>query len=396
MVNITLISSRQTQPFISFLSVDLRLESRVHARFLLDVVKKILPHVCIALITLGCKQNSVGPTILDPRTYSWSIDSLRLDATQYPGTPYQILMESFWGTATNLYTVGWSGSAGAMWNFDGQRWKNVKLGLFEGGQIPAAYNILSIGGVTSDNVFAVGSRVVADNDGASFVIHYDGKSWKEQSTPAGNRLLSVWANSGSDVWACGLNGTLLHYDGLQWSRDSLGIVMPPQLRFILGSVARASTGQMFMIGSASESMPTGLLRWTYYFFRREAARWTLIDTFARNQGERSGKWGGTKLVVLPSGTMYSIDYYGVFRWDGTAWIKVYDNIKNLYGVFGTKDNDLFVTGDHGLLVYYDGSTWFEYPPLVQGVIYAGGWADNKQCFVAGWINGIDTIILWGK
>ena len=35
--------------------------------------------------------------------------------------------------------------------------------------------------------------------------------------PTGNSLLQVWGGSGSDVFAVGHSGTILHYNGASWS-----------------------------------------------------------------------------------------------------------------------------------------------------------------------------------
>ncbi len=353
---------------------------------------------CLLLILLcGCRHSPTGPLVNDPREYRWTLDTLLLDPVQYPGDP-QILMESIWGTADNLYAVGhgW-GSAGTMWHFDGKQWSNVRLGSFEAGAIPAPFDLDDIDGLGADDIFAVGERWGPTIYGTSFIIHYDGKLWTEQQTPGGNRLMSVWVNSPSDAWACGLNGTLLHYNGTEWRKDSVSIATAVGSFFYLSSIVRTPSNEMFMLGSAYEVMPGNLLKWTYYFFRREAELWTLVDTFVREPWEELGKWGTEKLTVLPSGTMYSVDMYGVFQWNGERWINRYQYLYTTTAVFGTGDDNLFVTGGHGLLAHYDGVNWFEYTHLAQqNVKYAGGWADENQAFVLGWVDGWKTIVLRGR
>jgi len=345
-------------------------------------------------LSFGCEKSTTGPEpFKDPRTYTWTIDTLHI-------SNYQILLGAVWGTSDNLYAVGHSSSsAGTMWHFDGNKWSNVKLGLFEGGTIPAPYELSAIHGLSSDNIFAVGRRWDPAPFGASFIIHYDGKQWSEQQAPAGSYyLLDVWANAPNDVWACGINGTLLHYDGMQWKRDSLVVLTPPGSTFYLLSIARIPSGEMFMLGAAYQ--PGSLQipeRWTYYFFRREGEAWKLVDTFTRSGGERGGKWGGYRLAVLPTGTMYSVDSYGVFQWNGTQWINRYSHINNTTSVFGTSDNNLFITGVNGLLVHYNGLGWFEYSNLVrQNTGYMAGWSDEKQAFVLGWLDGEKTVVLRGR
>jgi len=40
------------------------------------------------------------------------------------------------------------------------------------------------------------------------------------------RLSSVWGNAPSDVFAVGARGTILHYDGTDWSAMSIGTTEP--------------------------------------------------------------------------------------------------------------------------------------------------------------------------
>jgi hypothetical protein len=48
-------------------------------------------------------------------------------------------------------------------------------------------------------------------------------------------------------------------------------------------------------------------------------------------------------------------------------------------------------------MHYNGSDWYEYTYLAQpNVIYSGGWADEKQVFVLGWIDGENSLVLHGK
>lgn len=345
------------------------------------------------LLQASCKKGPTDPEINDPRNYNWSADTLYISLNQ-------TLMDGVWGTsAHNLFAVGHSsGSAGTMWHFDGGKWTNVRLGQFEGGTIPAPFDLAAIHGLSADNIVAVGNRSPFF-PGVSFIIHYDGRQWIEQQAPTGSYALrSVWMNAPNDVWACGMNGTLLHYDGGQWNRDSVVVSPPEGSTFQLISIVRIPSGEMFMLGAAYQPIPPHMiLRWTYYFFRREGNEWKLHDTFVRNEGERGGTWGGAKLIVLPSGTLCSVDSYGVFQWNGSQWVKRYSNIKNTVAVFGTGVDNLFVAGAFGLLAHYNGTDWVEYADLArQNTHYVGGWADQTQAFVLGWLEGEKTVLLRGR
>ena len=230
--------------------------------------------VCMSF-QFGCKTGPTEPGIENPRAHIWTVDTLRLDPVRYPG-PWQILVQSMWGSATDLYAVGHSdGSAGTMWHFDGNNWSNVRLGVFEGGPIPAPYDLSAIHGVSPDNIYAVGERYGPTSYGTSFVVHFDGKQWKEEKTPGGYRLMSVWANAVNDVWACGLDKTVLHYNGVEWTIDSVTFITPEGSQNYLGSIAGIQGNEMFMLGTAYHTSPT-FSRWNYFFFRRQENTWKLV------------------------------------------------------------------------------------------------------------------------
>ena len=57
--------------------------------------------------------------------------------------------------------------------------------------------------------------------------HAAGGEWEWQNPyPTGNTLNGVWGSSGSDVFAVGEAGTILHYHGSAWSAMISGTTMP--------------------------------------------------------------------------------------------------------------------------------------------------------------------------
>jgi len=43
------------------------------------------------------------------------------------------------------------------------------------------------------------------------ILHFDGFNWTEMTSPTSERLLSVWGTDFDDVWAVGDFGTILHF-----------------------------------------------------------------------------------------------------------------------------------------------------------------------------------------
>ncbi len=70
------------------------------------------------------------------------------------------------------------------------------------------------GAASSSDVFAVGIN--------GTIVHYNGSAWKSTDNVTTNYLYGVWGSSSSDVFAVGGSGTILHYDGTTWSAMTSG------------------------------------------------------------------------------------------------------------------------------------------------------------------------------
>jgi hypothetical protein len=48
------------------------------------------------------------------------------------------------------------------------------------------------------------------------ILHYDGTQWSTMESGTSVNLFDVWGRSSTDIYAVG-EDTILHYDGIQWS-----------------------------------------------------------------------------------------------------------------------------------------------------------------------------------
>ena len=99
----------------------------------------------------------------------------------------------------------------AMVHWDGTGWNAVP-------SVPIESHLNGIWGSGPDDVWAVGGEWVDDVTHLVAIFHWDGTSWTQvldlKQAPAGTEeLLHVWGSGPSDVWAVGLSGTILHWDG---------------------------------------------------------------------------------------------------------------------------------------------------------------------------------------
>ena len=89
----------------------------------------------------------------------------------------------------------------------------IQAGDFIFRTLPVTLTTSSISGVwgsSGTDVFAVGH--------GGTILHYDGTGWSSMSSGTSSTLKDVWGSSASDVFAVGAGrGTILHYDGSSWS-----------------------------------------------------------------------------------------------------------------------------------------------------------------------------------
>ena len=344
--------------------------------------------MCFLLLG-GCNEKIVDPPIKNPREYTWTIDTLA-----YPGS-FQTSMRDIWGSSpSNVYVVGHNDRGlGKMYHFDGKQWKPVDLAFGIG-------SLTGVLGFTSSNVFAVGDRIYVNPNrppnflDSSLIIHFDGRQWSEQKVQGGRRLWSISGTGAIDIWTCGYNGTLYHYDGRLWKPDSVPITVPPNGEYILLDIKAKSIHEVFMIGFVSQN---SLARITTFFFLRKNGRWQVVDSLFVQPGRVDIKFGQNGLWVSPEGTLYSFGPH-IFRRNGSSWEKVYEIFSALRKMAGTSERNVFAVGDFGKILHYNGSDWYEFRELRNSnAVYSSVWTDGREVFVVGYMNdGSKTLILHGR
>jgi len=344
----------------------------------------------IWLTHTGCEK-SVEPPIKDPRTYTWTIDTLA-----YPGS-FQTAMRDIWGSSpNNVYVVGHNdqGGLGKMFRFNGQEWKPVDLPF-------GAFGLSAIYGFGANNIYAVGQRIYSNPNrppnflDSSLIIHFDGRQWREQRVQNGRYLRTIWGSSPSELWAGGRTTTVFQYDGTTWKRDSLPVIVQTDGFFIVEAFESTASGEAFAIGNTHHNSTATTI---HYFFTRRQNRWVVVDSFFVAPGRIEWNWGRSDLWVSPSGTLYSCGR-GVHRWNGSQWEMLFDHPNLLTRMIGTSDNNIFVVGHLGTVLHYNGRDWYQFQQFatVNNVLW-GVWADEREVFVVGFTAEYPqkTIILRGK
>ncbi|OGT45844.1 MAG: hypothetical protein A3E83_00510 [Gammaproteobacteria bacterium RIFCSPHIGHO2_12_FULL_41_20] len=133
------------------------------------------------------------------------------------------------------------------------------------------------------------------------ILQYDGSNWTSATSPVTNNLFGVYAVSATEAWAVGASGRILKWNGSSWS-----------------TVTSPVTTTLNAI--------------------------KMVDT----DGDGTANFG---LVAANSGRILS--------YNGSTWSFVDLGGTNLFSVDIINQNDAWVAGASGTTMHWDGSTWTE-------------------------------------
>ncbi|MFW5740792.1 MAG: hypothetical protein ACOC1F_10555 [Myxococcota bacterium] len=280
---------------------------------------------------------------------------------------------AMWGTAADdMFLIGSEMvghldvlvPAGRIAHWDGAEWTEVWREEYR--------DIRGIWGTASDDVFAVGGLDPME----SLVLHFDGQTWTEMPMPAHQaKLDTVFGFAPDDVYAAGLAGIIMHYDGASWKV----LFEAPSEWGCVSDIWGPSPDSVYF--AAIE----GLWRWDgtsmmrlFHWGPQSIDHNAMAASGADNiftVGYRGSitHWDGTDWTVMESGTagaLYGIWTTGpdnayaagmdetVLHYDGQSWTPVdVQGIEGFKGVWGTAEDDVYIAGKNGLLAHYDGSVW---------------------------------------
>jgi hypothetical protein len=173
------------------------------------------------------------------------------------------------------------------------------------------------------------------------------------------QLYGVWGASDSAVYAVGDGGTILHYDGMAWTKDNFtvpdrkGGEESVDLRDVWGT----SSGDVYAVGARGTVL------------RYDGVSWRQMATEEWAEVELLGVWGildDYSLHIFAVGEHGTILHYDgtiwqqeqVFHWDEEKthdWVPT--DVPHLRGIWGNSLDDLWAVGDYGHILHYDEWQW---------------------------------------
>ncbi len=312
--------------------------------------KRVLITVLTAIATMhfvtGCKDSSSGPQPPPngPDTTRHSI-SWQTDSTgEYPSRLLDV-----WGTSpSGVYAVGClfyppPALGRYVAHFDGTRWTAIQDDSLSWWL--AAGWLAGVQGISDSMIFVVGQR---DNGPppTGFAGQWNGRRWVNISPDSAQPLLSVWARSSTDAYACGANGIVLHYDGVRWTSLQSGTNLH------IWQITGLPDGEVYAVASDYFNSLLGSV-----VLRIEGNTVTQDQFFP--VGQKFGIWGTThgELYATGEGTFHKVN--------GSAWqeIPTPNPRVAMWSVTGTASNNVLVAGSYGAVIHWSGKSWKFYDEL---------------------------------
>ena len=188
----------------------------------------------------------------------------------------------------------------------------------------------SVWGSSSDDVFAVA------RDG--IIFRFDGTCWGPMDSGTTNSLTGIWGVAPDDIFLVGIN-TRLRFDGTEWKPMAVQI------------------GYFYGVGGVSSSTVFALGLWGRIdLFNGEEWIYGNLDSDTHFKGI----WGSAPDNFLAVGPHLGAPHQGgwgdIFRWDGTGWTLEHVADRELFGIWGASENDVFAVGDE-VILHFDGDEW---------------------------------------
>lgn len=236
----------------------------------------------------------------------------------------------------------------------------------------SATGVLSgVWGNSASDVFVVGGTPTQGE-----VYHFDGVAWRGMKVPAGVGLLVwVFGFGPSDVYAVGVGGGAIHYDGARWTRLESGTTQD------LWGVWGRATNDLWVVGGSGGSTPVLL-----HF---DGTRFAPVAAPANDRSATAifKVWGiGSKLFAVGERGL-------IIEHDGAAWKQVPAGAAaddDFVSLWGTSERNIVAVGGRSSarIATYDGAQWTTIqPPAVPGL--------NAVCMVGAGeaiIGGVDGFV----
>jgi len=256
---------------------------------------------------------------------------------------------------------------------------------------PDGDTLNDIWGSSSDDIFAVGMN--------GTILHYDGNSWNKMYSGTHEELHAVWGSGPNDVFTAQAGDSygsddqrtgsvILHYNGTSWNRVESGTTD----RFM--GLWGTGPDDIYAVGYAIgwknipwESSPRGtrsVMTKAASIRHYDGTEWSKV--YSADEGLLYDIWGSSPSDIFAVG---AARYYREFRrmgtegslilhYDGNSWSEMDSGIDYPLGdIWGSGPDDVYAVGGRGTIIHYDGDTWSEVDSgTTDGIKCIWGWTPD--------------------
>jgi hypothetical protein len=185
---------------------------------------------------------------------------------------------------------------------------------------------------------------VADGGG---ILHYDGSEFRADHVDTHQDLLAVHASGPRDVWAVGKGGGVLHYDGDAWSVEDLSGLIDASggaMTGVLYGVFAAAPDAVWAVGHSGVSA---------VIIHYDGKQWSSQSLGLQTDQALRAIWGVSR------DRLWAVGDTGVIRsFDGTQWnVDKSPTGSALLSVHGLAQHDVWAVGAAGAAVHWNGTSW---------------------------------------
>ena len=342
----------------------------------LKILNVIFLIILINLINPGCKKSTDPPPVVPPDTtthnYEWTVSQFGTGAgSSYLYDVFAIAEDDVW--AVGKITTNEQDSLGNdldpynIIHWDGTDW-NLDRVLYSGIAVPGQ----AVFGFNEDEVYIV----------AGSTFKWDGTGWTDLNVPFGifnGNVTKFWGTSSSNLYFVGGNGTLVHYNGSDWTKIDSGTDM--NILDIWGF----DDGTFYCVAGMGINQPNELLIYNN--------NGQLVRKITHQKNLKNSLWG-----IAPN-NIYAVGE-GLFHFNGIDSLKMIEWPTEIpkfamSSVGGTKENNIFVAGAFGFVMHYNGQTWYYYDELyAENIIKSVSVVENQVISVG--LDGLKAFIYHGK
>ena len=162
--------------------------------------------------------------------------------------------------------------------------------------------------------------------------------WQQLTPITTQALTGIWGSSASNIWVTGTAGTLLHYNGTQWSSVLSGTTLD------LEDVWGTGPNDVWVVGG-TQSQGGIVLHYN-------GSQWSQVATPSNTA---RAIWGTSPTNIFVAGGDTTFGY--VQRYNGTAWTFIHSsNASRFLDVSGQTGSDVWVI-DLFYAHHYNGTAW---------------------------------------